>query len=451
MKFYFLINKATFLVSLFLSIASLSSFSQETGVSPYSRFALGDLNTKHSPAYGSMGGASVSLSDYTYLNINNPASYSFLKENRPVFEADFMSQHVTLNSSGQKTSTNNSNVTRFSLGFPVAKKLGVAMGLLPFTSVGYDISAQEQINGVGNVDYLYSGNGGLNRGFIGFGYKLIDRDSTQLSIGGNASFIFGGIENIRKTEFPDDDAAQNSLLKRNTRYNGVYFDLGLQFKQKLSEKIRLGIGANISTSTNLKSRREELNATYVTSFLSEQTVDTISYTENDKGTVTLPLNMTFGASLQIGEGFELSGQYAMQDWSTYKEVYAGSSSYDTLKNSTQMSFGIRYRPSDVFSQKSFLERTQYRLGVRYNETPLKYNGTALNEFGMSFGVGLPITRSSYSQSNYTSTTTLHFGVEYGSRGTTSNNLIKENFTNIYIGISIMPSRSDRWFKKRKIN
>lgn len=451
MKFYFLINKATLLVSLFLSLASISSFSQETGVSPYSRFALGDLNTKHSPAYNSLGGASVSLSDYTFLNINNPASYSFLKENRPVFEADFMAQFVTLNSAGQKISTNNSNVTRFSLGLPITKKIGVAVGILPFTSVGYDISAQEQINGVGKVDYLYSGNGGLNRGFIGFGYKLIDIDSTQLSIGANASFIFGGIENTRKTEFPDDDAAQNSLLKQNTRYNGMYFDLGLQFKQKLSKNLKLGVGANISTSTNLKSSREELNATYVTSFLAEQTVDTLSYTESDKGTVTLPLNMTFGASLLIGDGLEIATQYAMQDWSLYKEAYANNSSYDTLKNSTQMSFGIRYRPNDVFSQKPFLERTQYRVGVRYNETPLQYNGTALNEFGMSFGVGLPITRSSYSQSNYTSTTTLNIGVEYGSRGTTNNNLIKENFTNIYIGISIMPSRNDRWFKKRKIN
>ena len=161
--------------------------------------------------------------------------------------------------------------------------------------------------------------------------------------------------------------------------------------------------------------------------------------------------MVFGASLAVGEGFEVSGQYAMQDWSLYKEVYGNKTNYDTLSNSSQMSLGVRYRPSKVFSQKSFFERTQYRLGFRYNETPLKYNGTALNEFGMSFGLGLPITRSSYSQSNYTSVTTFHVGVEYGSRGTTDNNLIKENFTNIFIGISIMPSRSDRWFRKRKIN
>jgi hypothetical protein len=450
MKFYFLITKALFFTGLFSALTSLS-YAQETGVSPYSRFGLGDLNTKHSPAYGSMGGASVALSDYTFLNINNPASYSFLKESRPVFEADFTSQLLTLNSGGQTTSASNSNVTRFALGFPISKKVGIAIGLLPFTSVGYDISAQEQITGIGNVDYLYSGNGGLNRSFVGFGYKLINKDSTQLSIGANASFIFGGIENARRTEFPDDDAAQNTLLQENTRYKGVYFDLGLQFKQKLGSNLTLGLGANISTSTDLTAKREVLNATYIDRFLAEQIVDTVSYTENDKGTVTLPLNMIFGASLAVGDNFEISGQYAMQDWSVYKEVYGNNSNYDTLKNSTQISFGMRYRPSGVFTQKSFIERTQYRLGIRYNETPLKYNNTALNEFGMSFGLGLPITRSSYSQSNYTSVTTFHVGVEYGNRGTTDNNLIKENFTNIFIGISIMPSRADRWFRKRKIN
>jgi long-subunit fatty acid transport protein len=450
MKFYFLTNKTFLSAMLFVSIVS-TGVSQETGVSPYSRFGLGDLNTKHSPGYASIGGASVSLADYTFLNINNPASYSFLKENRPVFEADFTAQYLNLEANGQKTSVSTSNVTRFALGFPVSKKMGLGMGVLPFSSVGYDISSQEAITGVGNVDYLYNGSGGLNRAFVGLGHKIIDNDSTQLSVGANASFIFGGITSEKRAEFPDDDAALNSLLQQNSKYKGVYFDLGLQFKHKLSKKVGLSLGANVSTGTDLKVKREVLNATYANTFLVEQIIDTLSYTENEAGTVTLPLNMVFGASVSLNNNFEVSAQYAMQDWSVYKEVYAGSSISDTMQNSTQMSLGIRFRPEGIFSQGNLFERTQYRLGVRYNETPLQYNGTAINEFGMSFGLGLPITRSTSSRTNYQSVSTLHIGVEYGNRGATTNNLIKENFTNIYIGVSIMPSRADRWFKKRKIN
>ena len=55
---------------------------------------------------------------------------------------------------------------------------------------------------------------------------------------------------------------------------------------------------------------------------------------------------------------------------------------------------------------------------------------------MSFGLGLPLRKTK---------SEINLSVEVGERGTTNNNLIKEQFLRFQIGLSL----SDIWFVKRK--
>ena len=80
----------------------------------------------------------------------------------------------------------------------------------------------------------------------------------------------------------------------------------------------------------------------------------------------------------------------------------------------------------------------YRAGARYNQTYLKINGKPINEFGISFGMGLPLPRS---------LTTVDLSIELGRRGTMNENLIRETFVNFTLGISIY----ERWFVKSRYN
>jgi hypothetical protein len=66
------------------------------------------------------------------------------------------------------------------------------------------------------------------------------------------------------------------------------------------------------------------------------------------------------------------------------------------------------------------------------------NDVDINNFGITFGVGLPLGRS---------LSNLNLGFELGKRGTTRADLVEENYLKINIGISL----NDRWFRKRKIN
>jgi hypothetical protein len=84
----------------------------------------------------------------------------------------------------------------------------------------------------------------------------------------------------------------------------------------------------------------------------------------------------------------------------------------------------------------------YRLGLRYADTYLNLYDTQIKQYGISFGLGIPLVQTfSFSQ--------LNVGFEFGKRGTTENNLLQENYLAFQVGFTIMPHKYDGWFYKRK--
>ena len=77
-------------------------------------------------------------------------------------------------------------------------------------------------------------------------------------------------------------------------------------------------------------------------------------------------------------------------------------------------------------------------GFYVEKTGLIINNQSINEIGMTFGVGIPIG-DMFSNMN--------IAFEIGKRGTTKQNLVKENFMNLKMSLSL----NDRWFIKRKYN
>jgi hypothetical protein len=86
---------------------------------------------------------------------------------------------------------------------------------------------------------------------------------------------------------------------------------------------------------------------------------------------------------------------------------------------------------------SYFNRVVYRAGVYYNQTSLELRGNQLNEYGVSLGVGLPLRKSLQSAVN--------IAFEFGQRGTTTDNLIKEQYARIVLGLTF----NEVWFQKRK--
>ena len=87
---------------------------------------------------------------------------------------------------------------------------------------------------------------------------------------------------------------------------------------------------------------------------------------------------------------------------------------------------------------SYAKRIVYRAGLKYEKTGLVINNESINDMGMTFGLGLPIT-GTFSNVN--------FGFELGKKGTTKADLVQENYANLSVSFSL----NDKWFEKRKFN
>lgn len=75
------------------------------------------------------------------------------------------------------------------------------------------------------------------------------------------------------------------------------------------------------------------------------------------------------------------------------------------------------------------------MGLQYEKTPFVFNGEDINDFGINFGVTLPVSNAS----------SIHTSFLFGQRGKTENDLIRERYFRVSLGITF----NDRWFTKVK--
>jgi hypothetical protein len=98
---------------------------------------------------------------------------------------------------------------------------------------------------------------------------------------------------------------------------------------------------------------------------------------------------------------------------------------------------MEYTPNST-ALRGYYNRVHYRLGGYYSNTYLRIHEKQLQDYGISFGVGLPFKNTNSS---------FNIGVVVGQRGTLTNNLIKENFSIVNFGLTL----HDFWFFKRKFD
>ena len=141
----------------------------------------------------------------------------------------------------------------------------------------------------------------------------------------------------------------------------------------------------------------------------------------------------------MGRGLVFNADYKTTSFSNAKIINKNLNNLDR----TELSFGVQYMPN-VEEVTKLLKVTKYRLGARIVNTGVIYDGSEVSEFGITFGLGLPLLKSQ-------SFTSVNIGAEIGYRNNGNIGTYSEQFNNIYIGVSISPHKFDRWFVRRKID
>ncbi len=410
-----------FLISTCLFL-SLVSFSQEGTSSPYSFYGIGESRFKGAVENRSMAGISI-IPDSTHVNLQNPAGYANLKYT--AFTMAGSSNYTKQKSDKVSGTAQRTTFDYLALGIPLGK-FGAAFGLLPYSSVGYRIE-NISLDGSQN-NKRFNGWGGLNRVFLGAAYRIMP----NLTIGANAYYNFGKIQTNSLEFIPYVPIGSRELNV--TELSGVNFNIGMMYNTKISKKLSLFSSVYYTPKSDLTSNNTRTIGTVTyNSVFDIQDVDVLDpvITKTD---LNLAQKWTLGAGVGDLRKWFFGTEVSLQD------VGKLANNYNTLDNVTyekyqKYSVGGYYTPNaNPFS--SYVKRITYRGGFKYEKTGLVVNSTSINDVGLTFGVGLPIT-GSFSNTN--------IGFEYGKKGTTSNDLVQENYFNLSINFSL----NDKWFVRSK--
>lgn len=422
--------KKVFFVGILASIlVSNSSFSQVTH-SPYSSVGIGDIQDLTTAAKFGMAGLGVSNGTYYSLNVVNPA---LLHYNRvALFSAAVLGETKTINQSEfEPYAAGSGQLNHMALAFPlISGKLSTSLVLNPYSAVNYDVFYQTPIEGhpTDSAFITAKGDGGIDQLSLSFGGEVIK----GLSFGVRASYMFSSIRKEGKSIVPIS-LNNNYVATVNERvsFQDFMFGVGVAYKYPLGETSSLNIGATYDFKTEVDSK---LFVRLDQEILGGGTVFADTLADNVPINVTLPEKIAFGFSYNHKNKMMLGLDYSVQDWTETKEFETNRNIYTKRE---KLILGFELTP-DLNSLNNYFKRMTYRVGASFTNTPYIFGDTQITDVGINFGMSLPVVRFS----------SLDFGFQVGSRGTLSNNLIKENYFKVYFGVSFNDSR---WFLQPKFN
>ncbi|GMU85417.1 MAG: membrane protein [Ignavibacteriales bacterium] len=404
---------------LSILLATGSSFTQNYSL--YSRFGLGSIENSQSIRSAGLGGFGTSDLVQDYVSTSNPASWSSLTSTR------FQFGTVLIGNSSEDASLSTyaaqAYFSGFSFGFPVSGKhgIGVSLGLLPFSSVNYDMKLTGSDSRIGS-DYLQEakGEGGLAKLYIGSSWKPF----SDFRIGAALNYYFGKISYHNTVTFNDGTSLKTDFNK-SYRMKGVGFDAGLITPElsgflgveDIIPGIRLGVAMNYFnefTSDSLFAGGNNI------------VIDTLNY---GAGSAKVPLKLSLGASLQLNRFMKVHFDVMTQSWSSY-EVNGLKDPY--MQDMTRFGAGFEYREKD--RDRNF-DSYIYRGSVFYEKTPIVINGQSITEIGASVGISFSLSPESY----------FDLGLQYIHKGTTESGLVKENIFRLHAGMSL----GEIWFLQQE--
>ena len=408
------------LLSFFVVAIAAFSYGQNATLSPYSYYGFGQPANSTMAENNIMGGVTV-YADSTHFSLDNPATLKKLDYVQYRVGASYKSVEQTSNNGTGYAST--ASLNYLALSVPT-KYFAFNFGLKPKTNLGYRMNVTGQLDDLDTTTF-YEGNGGVNSTFLGFAISPIN----GLSLGITANYNFGFTE---KTFTQNISGVQlDTRILTRSELSGLNYVFGAHYDQRIKSKYILQLSATYTPQTSLESTNTRTISSISTSggVNSQETLDlgVLANTSNK-----------FSSEINLGAGFGVAHK-----WFIGVNFFNAS---DGLKNPLESNTNVRYEATSRVSVggfyipkydsfTSYISRVTYSVGAQFEETGLVLNNQPIEDFGITFGLGLPVGGLSK----------INIGVELGQLGTLDGGLIKENYANIMLGFSL----SDIWFIKRK--
>ena len=408
---------------------TMGLMAQTSTNSPYTRYGFGQLSDQNFGNSQAMGGISYGLRNGLQVNAANPASYSAVDSLTFIFDAGMSLQNANFKEGNVKTNAKNSSVDYIAMQFRLMKGLGFTAGFLPYSTVGYSMNRNnpvvtDEFGNTTSATQQFYGTGGLQQVFFGMGYNVFK----GLSVGANFSYLYGDITHTSTTTFSNANAFSSARTNK-IEVSDYKLDFGVQYSHQLKEKHVLNLGATYSYGHNLNSTGYEYVEKYQSSTVATQSIDTI------KNAFALPHTFGIGATYVYDNRLTIGADYTLQKWADAKFF----NEKNAFQNRSKISIGAEYLPNHY--GRGYLQRIRYRAGVYYSSPYAKIDGKDGNrEYGISFGIGLPLTLYQYR-------TILNISGQYVKVSPKVKGMLEENYLRINIGLTF----NERWFMKWKVD
>jgi len=391
--------------------------SAQSSTSPYSRLGFGIINDNTTGIQRSMGGVGIAMQNGRQINVMNPASYSQVDSLTFLWDIGMDVSNSWSSENGNKGYNLGGGLDYITAEFRLAKHLGAAIGVVPFSSVGYTFGGD-----IDNGSDSKTGTGGLAEVFAGVGYQPFK----GLSVGANFSYLFGTTSNTTTVV-----STSSNQFTRNFQVKDWNMRIGLQYAFNLSRKSKVVLGATFSPK---KSMHGEAWATYA-DVTQDTKLDTVEFLKM-KGNYELPMSIGAGISYTYDNRLNLEVDYIYQQWSKakYTPITNFESPSTKWNDRWKVSAGVAYTPNP---RGSYLKRMTYRMGAFYNNDYMNVNSNDVRDYGVGIGFSFPALGSK---------TLVNLGVEWKHRYTAPVNLIKEDYLNVTLSVNF----NEMWFWKNKI-
>ncbi len=416
------------LLSVFVFLTIILGAFADNGInSPYSRYGLGILSDQNLGINRQMGGLGYALRSTSYINLLNPASISEIDSLAMLFEAGFSLQNVNFKENGKKINAHNASFDYIAMEFRIRKGLGMSIGFLPYSNVGYSFGNITSISGnTGVTENRYSGTGGIYQPYVGLGWSPFK----NLSIGIMASYIYGDISHTINNTVSNDASARNTAKYYNIDVSSYKLDFGLQYTTKLSQKQSMTIGATYSLGHNMNADANIITHITQNNAIEAGSSDTTRISDGFK----LPHTLGVGILYNLNNNLKFGADYTYQQWSSSK-FFGNDKGIDRSK----ISLGVEYSPNRI--SRNILKTMSYRAGAYYAQPYTEVNGRkGCEEYGASIGFSIPI------RNNYNARSAIHISGQYIHMEPKTAGMIAETYLRINVGITF----NESWFMKIKV-
>jgi hypothetical protein len=416
-------------LSILILLLSVTSFRvmAQGNFSPYSQMGIGDLEDEFYNRTSGLANTGIAYRSNRFIINNNPASLSGLADQYFTMETGLRGSFI--NYSGTPvdlSSTQSGDITfrRLVMGVKASKHWGTSIGLVPFSTQNYEFNVPYFLQGSATeiANHYYQGHGSVNKAYWANSYEFFH----HLSIGVDAGYLFGQL-NQKDILQNFSNGASLASTQNTINLNNLYMTYGMQLYGKMGKKWEYSLGGTYSQTSQLLASTNRV--------VQNSDSTQLQNYEVSSNYLTLPNAYGAGLALTYKQKYTLLADYKYQDWNAVstKNQYPGKDY--SLTSSYRASVGFEVSRKKTY-YNSKVELSYFQSGLYYGESYLQINGQQIKDMGATVGFGINSLKSPLAYS---------IVFQYGIKGTTSNNLIRENYANITFNINY----GQIWYTKGK--